>query len=73
MQNVKRRVYDSLNVLLALGVIKRVGNKITKQKQKKGFLSTQAPDVERFNELIDEYNKKLLNIEAKKKTELELR
>lgn len=35
MQNVKRRVYDSLNVLIALGVIKRAGNKITKQKQKR--------------------------------------
>jgi hypothetical protein len=35
MQNVKRRVYDSLNVLIALGVIKRVGNKITRHKNKK--------------------------------------
>ena len=35
MQNVKRRVYDSLNVLIALGVIKRVGNKISRQKNKK--------------------------------------
>jgi hypothetical protein len=31
MQNIKRRVYDSLNVLIALGVIKRIGNKISKQ------------------------------------------
>jgi hypothetical protein len=39
MQNIKRRVYDSLNVLIALGVIKRIGNKISKhstnQKNKK--------------------------------------
>jgi hypothetical protein len=45
MQNVKRRVYDSLNVLIALGVINRSGNKITKQKEKKSFLSGQYSDL----------------------------
>jgi hypothetical protein len=45
MQNVKRRVYDSLNVLLALGVIKRVGSKIAKQKQKKPFTTDNSPDL----------------------------
>ena len=46
MQNIKRRVYDSLNVLLALGVIKRVGSKIAKQKQhRKPFSVDNTPDV----------------------------
>ena len=45
MQNVKRRVYDSLNVLLALGVIKRVGSKIAKQKQRKPFTADNSPDL----------------------------
>lgn len=35
MLNVKRRVYDSLNVLLALGVIRRVGSKIARHRPKK--------------------------------------
>lgn len=30
--NIKRRVYDALNVLIALGVLKRYGNKITSKK-----------------------------------------
>jgi hypothetical protein len=43
MQNIKRRVYDSLNVLLALGVIKRIGSKIAKQKQRKSFSTGASP------------------------------
>ncbi len=30
--NIKRRVYDSLNVLIALGVLKRNGNRISGKK-----------------------------------------
>lgn len=30
--NIKRRVYDALNVLIALGLLKRNGNKITGRK-----------------------------------------
>ena len=45
MQNVKRRVYDSLNVLLALGVIKRVGSKIARQKQRKPFSVDNSLDI----------------------------
>lgn len=30
--NIKRRVYDALNVLLALGLLKRNGNKIQGKK-----------------------------------------
>lgn len=37
MRNIKRRVYDSLNVLIALGVLKRNGNKIMKNRTKKQF------------------------------------
>ncbi len=44
MQNIKRRVYDSLNVLIALGVIKRIGNKITKQTQKNKLLYSSKID-----------------------------
>lgn len=62
MQNVKRRVYDSLNVLLALGVIKRIGNKIARQKHKKTCLSGQFPDIEKYNQMIDEYERRLLNL-----------
>ena len=41
MQNVKRRVYDWLNVLLAFGVIRKVDTKIMKNKLKKlSFLTT---------------------------------
>ncbi len=62
MQNVKRRVYDSLNVLIALGVIQRVGNKITKQKRKQSFLSGQNPDIEKYNDLLDSYKNRLTNL-----------
>lgn len=72
MQNVKRRVYDSLNVLIALGVIKRVGNKLTRQRQKQPFFSGQYSDLERYNDLLNDYNKRLINLEIKKKTEKEL-
>lgn len=30
--NIKRRVYDALNVLIALGILKRNGNKIYGRK-----------------------------------------
>jgi hypothetical protein len=30
--NIKRRVYDALNVLIALGLLKRNGNKILAKK-----------------------------------------
>lgn len=30
--NIKRRVYDALNVLIALGALKRYGNRITGKK-----------------------------------------
>jgi hypothetical protein len=30
--NIKRRVYDALNVLIALGLLKRSGNKIMGKK-----------------------------------------
>lgn len=30
--NIKRRVYDALNVLIALGLLKRNGNKISGRK-----------------------------------------
>jgi hypothetical protein len=30
--NIKRRVYDALNVLIALGILKRTGNKIYGRK-----------------------------------------
>ena len=30
--NIKRRVYDALNVMIALGVLKRIGNKLLIRK-----------------------------------------
>jgi hypothetical protein len=30
--NIKRRIYDALNVLIALGLLKRSGNKILSKK-----------------------------------------
>lgn len=33
-QNIKRRVYDALNVLISLGVLVKEGRKITCSKQK---------------------------------------
>jgi hypothetical protein len=38
MRNIKRRVYDSLNVLIALGVLVRNGNRIIRNKPKKQLL-----------------------------------
>ena len=39
--NIKRRVYDALNVLIALGVLKRFGNRITgKKSELDEFMST---------------------------------
>lgn len=39
MRNIKRRVYDSLNVLIALGALTRNGNKIVRNKPKKIILT----------------------------------
>jgi hypothetical protein len=68
MQNVKRRVYDSLNVLLALGVIKRVGSKIAKQKQRKPFTTDTSADLDRYNEMLVEYNQRVKALEMRRKT-----
>ena len=36
--NIKRRVYDALNVLLALGLLKRNGNRIQGKKGNDGLM-----------------------------------
>lgn len=40
--NIKRRVYDALNVLIALGLLKRNGNKIIGKKLSNDYFSLEA-------------------------------
>jgi hypothetical protein len=39
--NIKRRVYDALNVLIALGLLKRNGNKILGKKPESDSISLE--------------------------------
>lgn len=42
--NIKRRVYDALNVLIALGVLKRNGNRILSKKvEHPGAILNESP------------------------------
>jgi hypothetical protein len=47
-QNIKRRVYDALNVLISLGVLLKEGRKITCSKRKAfaPLLASREGDVE---------------------------
>ena len=60
--NVKRRAYDALNVLIAVGLLKRNGNKIIAKRSEKGTTLIQGPsgqpcadprDLELYEEVME--------------------
>ena len=48
-QNIKRRVYDALNVLIALGILRKEGRKIVGEKKKRNA-GTQVEEHTRYCE-----------------------
>lgn len=51
--NVKRRVYDALNVLIALGLLKRSGTSIIGKKCDNELYSELSSDQDRFTARIE--------------------
>ena len=52
--NIKRRVYDALNVLLALGLLKRNGNRIQGKKGNDGLMISSNYNESLITEKDDE-------------------
>jgi hypothetical protein len=46
VQNIKRRVYDALNVLIALGVLRKDGRRIISEKDFRSVSIEQAGSEE---------------------------
>ena len=56
--NIKRRVYDALNVLIAVGLLKRKGNRITASRRL-GHPETENEDEMGRRELLERERNKL--------------
>jgi hypothetical protein len=52
-QNIKRRVYDALNVLIALGVLRKDGRKIVSNRRDTQHRPRPHPDSKRLQTLKD--------------------
>jgi hypothetical protein len=57
--NIKRRVYDALNVLIALGLLKRNGNKIIGKKTENNANSEKSIERETKLERLDTKDQEL--------------
>lgn len=68
-QNIKRRVYDALNVLISLGVLIKEGRKITCSKRKAlpPILATRDGDAETLVQQIAYSEKAILQKQNKLK------
>ena len=52
-QNIKRRVYDALNVLIALGVLRKDGRRIVSEKDfKQAAMDTGCEEIDRLKERV---------------------